>query len=110
MTCDLCRQAQRDWPDMNPSCPGIDKVDECARHTEKVYRLDRANHGFYQFWQLVSPGLHNGMGGFNYDAIDQVCRIHHVPDGQRPILHEKCLVMINEIRKARERDRKSGNT
>ena len=59
--------------------------------------LAPANQGFWQLFQRMLPGLPNGMGGYNLEAITTVMELYQVPEGQRPIIFDKCLAVITVI-------------
>jgi len=98
MTCDICRNAQEaKW---RSTCPGIDHVDECP--TKEVQKLLPANQRAVEFFYRMLPGLQNGMGGWDYGAIREVFDAYRVSKGERPVLFDKCLVMIEAIKRTRE--------
>lgn len=101
MTCGMCRRAQQDFDNITP-CDGIEFVDECPRDADKVPKLDQENEGFWFLMLRILPGLSNGFGGFDYNAIINVFNIYEVPQGQRPILHDKCLIVMRAISECRE--------
>ena len=106
MTCSICRQAQRDWPKTNPQCNGIETVDECKRATQKVPKLLKDNEEFVFLLYKVLPVLCDGFGGFKHDAIEYLMDMHKVPEGQRPIIFDRFLIVIDVIREVREKERK----
>jgi len=50
------------------------------------------------------PGLIDPSGSFFFDAVGFVFEIYRVPEGQKPILFDKCLVVISEIKKTRSKN------
>lgn len=58
----------------------------------------------FLLWKIL-PGLCDGYGGFNYDAISFVLDRYGVPEGQQPIIIDRCLVIINAIQEIREEER-----
>ncbi len=95
MTCGLCQRSQRDGFRKNVKCDGIDTVDECP--TKEVPKPSPENELFWQLFQRILPGLPNGMGGYNLEAIETVMNLYQVPEGQRPIIFDKCLAVITVI-------------
>lgn len=107
MTCGFCRRAQEDgFKEID--CKGIDAVDECP--AGEVPKLSPSN---LRAWFLISrilPGLFDGYGAANYEAIEAVFRIYQTPPGQRAVLLDKCIIVISAIQEAREAERpKSGH-
>lgn len=63
-----------------------------------------------RFWFLASrflPGLHNGMGGYHYDAIGAVYDEYGVDRDERPILFDRAIVLIRAYEAHREEERES---
>ncbi|MBW2341222.1 MAG: hypothetical protein JRF50_12915 [Deltaproteobacteria bacterium] len=102
MTCSVCRRAQEDGF-RKFRCRGIETVEAC--HTGEVPKLIRENEPFWFLFQRMLPGLFDGYGGVNFTAIFQVLDLYKVPAGQRPIIHDKCLVVIAAVREIQEQER-----
>jgi len=100
MTCGICRRAQKDGF-RTIDCKGITTVEECPSH--ELVKLQRGNEGFWFLFQRILPGLQDGFGGFNYDAIIKVFDLYQVPSGQRVLLFDKCLIVISAIVDARKK-------
>ncbi len=81
-------------------CHGIEFVDKCSRG--EVFKLSPVNRKFFSIFQRMLPGLFDGLGGVNYSAITQVMDLYHIPDGQRPIIMDKVLIMTAAQREVRE--------
>ena len=67
-------------------------------------KLDPENNLAVYLFKRILPGLGNGMGGYNFQAIDSVLKNYHIRPAARPALYDKILVIIeilNEIRKAK---------
>ena len=105
MTCGFCRQQQQDG--FQPfKCGGIDTTDKCRREFDKVPKLDKDNETFRDNLLFRAlPGILAGDGGDNFDAIERAFAWHRVPDGQRPVLHDRFLVVIDAIEEIREQIR-----
>lgn len=71
--------------------------------TGEVFKLAPENEAFWELFQRILPGLPNGMGGLNLAAIMTVMDLYQVPQGQRPIIFDKCLVMISLLRENSDR-------
>lgn len=98
----MCKRSQRDG--FRAPCPGIEEVPECPRG--EVPRLMSENERFRLF--LVSrifPGLCDGWGAFRYETISEAFRMYNIPDGERPVLMDKCLMVIRAIQEVREAER-----
>jgi len=102
MTCAICRRAQKDGFRETP-CRGIEHVAACP--TGEVPKLMRENEPFWFVFQRMLPGLFDGYGGVRFAAIGEVLDLYGVPQGQRPIVHDSCLVVIGVIRELQEQER-----
>jgi len=102
MTCGICRRAQKDGF-RKFDCKGISTVRECVSH--ELVKLHEGNEGFWFLFQRILPGLQDGFGGFNYDAINIVFDLYKmwITSGQRPLLFDKCLIVISAIVDARKK-------
>ncbi|MBU1067661.1 hypothetical protein KKE60_07720 [Patescibacteria group bacterium] len=98
MTCNLCQRSQRDGF-RNFKCQGIETIDQCP--TGEIARLAPENERFWDLFSRILPGLCDGFGGFNYRAIEFVMDVQNVSAGQRPIIFDKCLIMISVIEEGR---------
>jgi len=106
MTCELCRRSQRDGF-RKVKCDGIDTVDKCP--TGEVVRLARENEYFNNvIWPRVSPGLSNGFGGVNYDAIQFVFNLLQIPGGEQPVIFDQVLAVTAAINEIHEKERRHG--
>ena len=56
-------------------------------------------------FQRVLPGLFNGMGGVNYQAIDSVFANYGIRYEVRPLLFDGLIVMIEAIMELRRQKR-----
>ena len=45
----------------------------------------------------ILPGLSNGMGGYNFQAIDSILDKYRINREAQPELYDKILVMISAI-------------
>ena len=105
MTCALCRRSQEDGF-RKIRCKGIDHVDECP--TGEVPKLLPGNRRFWEICRAALPGLFDGFGGVNYLAISYIMDLYGVPEGQRPIVHDKFLAVVKGIDEIKEQERKRG--
>lgn len=95
--CTLCRNSQKDgFTDVK--CQGIEHVEICP--VGKVPKLNDENREFQKIFEDIEPGMHNGMGGFDYFAIDMVLRRYD--SAARDVIFAKCLVMIRAIMQVRK--------
>lgn len=53
----------------------------------------------------IAPGLSNGMGGYNYHAIEFIFNLHVDPDVRGEAM-DRLLVIIHEHAKVMEQKRK----
>jgi len=102
MTCEFCRRLQKDGFE-KVKCEGIEKVDECE--TGKVTKLHPGNRPFWWLFQRILPGLFGAYGAVNYSAIDSIFSLYGIDPGQRPVLHDNCLICINVIKEIWEKER-----
>ena len=65
-----------------------------AENTPFLYLLDR-----------ILPGLCDSGGGFDYSAIDLVFTRYGVVEGQYPVLFDKAVAVIAELRRAQAEQR-----
>ena len=101
MSCTLCQWAQGDGF-RTDKCLGIDKVEECP--TGEMPKLSPKNRGFWFLFMKILPGLMDGYGAFKFEAIKFIMDEYQVDPGQRPIIHEKCLVAMGAIREVRNEE------
>lgn len=96
----MCRRSQDDgFRDIR--CRGIEHADECP--TGEVARLSEENRKFWHLFMRMFHGLCTAEGGFDFKAIDFVFETYRVPEYQRAILHDRCIIVIDVIREIRER-------
>ena len=96
----MCRRSQDDgFRDIK--CRGIENVDECP--TGEVARLSEENRKFWHLFIKMLPGLCTAEGGFDFRAIDFVFETYRVPEGQRFILLDRCIIVIDVIKEIRQR-------
>ena len=103
MECWLCIRSQQDGFYTAVTCKGVEHVNECPRPTDKIPKLSEDNRRFWILFQKILPGLNTGFGGFDYQAIESVFNILQVNCGQRPILLDRCLIVISVIQTIREK-------
>lgn len=101
MTCPLCQRTQADG--FRAVCRGIDHVDECP--TGEVPKLKENTRQFWWLFERILPGLCNPFGGFDFNAITSVCDTYAIEAGERPVIHELCLVVIEAIQDVREKEK-----
>lgn len=77
-------------------------MDVCP--TGEVPKLAAENKGFWFLFMRMLPGLMDGYGAFKFEAIKYVMDEYQVEPGQRPIIHEKCLVVMSAIREIQEEE------
>lgn len=104
MTCDICRRSQKDGFYNAVKCKGLEYVDECPRPDDRIPKLSEENHWFKRLFDKMLPGLIDPSGSFLFDAIGFVFDIYQVPEGQRPILFDKCLIVISAIQETRNKN------
>jgi len=96
--CKECRRCQKDgFEDIE--CQGIEHVDKCP--TGKVKTLDPRLECFLWHFHRIWPGLMQGDGGYNYDAIKYVFDLYEVPPGVRKIWHDRIIIIISVINSIR---------
>ncbi len=88
------------------ACQGVKWVEACPRAW--VPNLAPENKRFWELFTRIMPGLFDGFGGVQYQAITEVLDLFGVPAGQRVIIHDKCLLMIKIWREVKEAERKNG--
>ena len=116
MECWKCRKQQADGFLKEFKCAGIEHVDQCSRPTDKVPKRSDENRRFWHLFKKIEPGLvkHKIQLGvqkgslamfktveFDYSAIDHVFNNYRIPTGQRPILYDKCIAVIEVIREVK---------
>jgi len=84
---------------MRVKCGGIDTVDICP--TGEVPKLNENNKKFQRLLVRTLPGLFDGFGGVSFFAIDYVMELYSISTGQRPIIHDKFLQVIQAIQESR---------
>ncbi len=104
MTCDLCRQAQRDGFKPDVSCEGIDHVDTCP--TDEVPKLDETNQSFMHFFiERLLPGLFGFEGTLDYQAIRFAFDTYGTSRHARPFVMEKILAIIRVLQELKQEER-----
>lgn len=99
----MCRRSQEDGF-LQIKCDGIDTVAKCP--TGEVPKLCEKNRGFKFLLDRMLPGLCDAYGGFDFNAIGHVFELYGVPEGQRPVIHDKLMVVIDVIREVRKAEEK----
>jgi len=77
------------------NCKGIDYVDSCPRKI--VPKISASNFLFWQFFQKISPGLQNNMGGFNIAPVKELLDVYSIPEGQRAIFYDRLFIVLGVI-------------
>ena len=102
MTCEFCRRTQDDGF-RTEKCAGIDFVERCPRG--EIPKLLLVNKDFTFLLFRILPGLIDGMGGFKYESIQVIMEEYDVPKGMRPIIFDKCIVVIAAIKEMRDKNK-----
>ena len=97
MSCNTCQLAQGQG--IREKCGGIDAVDECP--TGEVPKLNERNKKFQRLLVRTLPGLFDGFGGVSFYTIDYIMNLYSIGKGQRPIIHDKFLQVIQAIQEQR---------
>ena len=103
MTCGICRRSQEDGF-RKFECDGIDAVETCQ--TGEVPKLMEENQAFWELFLKILPGLFDGYGAPRLESIVAVLDVFGVEHGQRPVLMDKCLALIEEINRLKAEDRR----
>lgn len=106
MTCGICRRSQKDGFTRGFVCEGIEHVEHCKRQTDRIPKLSRENERFRHYFTRMLPGLFDGFGGCNYQSITSVLETYRVPLGERPVVMDKALVLVEVMRQIREAEKK----
>ncbi len=101
MECGICKRSQKDGF-YNLKCKGLEYVEKCPRPHDPIPILSEENEKFWKLFDRIRSGLMGDGGFFNYGAIETVFRAWGVKDGQRPILLDRCLVVIEVIKRLRK--------
>lgn len=91
MSCGICRRSQKDGF-RTVRCGGIDTVPECP--TGEIPKLMPENAPFWELFLRMRHGL----------SFESAVTLYGVPAGQRPVLHDKLLALMDvlaEIRRER---------
>lgn len=104
-TCYACKRSQKAGWIKKIDCRGIDYVDECKHPTEKIPKLSEDNRKFWNLFIKILPGLCRFDNSFSYNSIDSVFRTWGVKEGQRPVLLDRCLIVIGVIQETRRVER-----
>lgn len=102
MDCGTCRRSQRDGF-INITCEGIDYVEKCKRPTDAIPKLSDRIRRSWAFAEKYLPGVVRPDGGFDFSGLMSAMDLAGVPKGQRPILYDRCLVVIEALREARRK-------
>lgn len=71
-------------------------MNECP--TGEIPKLSPENRGFWFLFSRILPGLMDGYGAFKFETIGYIMNEYQVDPGQRPVIHEKCLIVMSAIR------------
>lgn len=72
-----------------------------------VPKLSEENDRFYFILSRILPGLHDGMGGFRYSAVETIFNDYGVTGGQRAVLWDRLIVYIQAWRDQKAEDREA---
>ena len=99
--CSLCHLIQKDQGGVR--CKGID--DEGGRCPDgKIPYLFPENHEIWDLFQMMLPGLRDGMGGYNYTAIQVTFDIYKVKQCHRQRMFKKIVKLIEVINAERAKE------
>lgn len=101
-TCSFCKRSQ-EFQQFH--CNGIDYVATCPQ--KRVFRLNSNNSRFQSLLDRLLPGLFNGFGGIDYQAIEFIFNLFEIEPGQRAIAFDKVLAIASVIRELQDRDAKT---
>ncbi len=65
-------------------------------------KLSAENDRFYFILKRIFPGLHNGSGGFSYEAIKIVFDEYGLTGGKRQVLFDRTVVAVTAIQDHRQ--------
>jgi len=108
MDCATCRRMQADGFRDDIQCRGIESVGRCP--SGDLPYLSKNNREFWSLFTRILPGLIDGFGGFNYQAIEFQFNIWQVDEMQRPIIMDKCLVFIKVLTEQRRKKKEQSGT
>lgn len=102
MTCGICRRSQKDGF-KKIKCDGIESVEKCPGGD--IPKLSRENKKAWWLLNRMLPGFYSAQGGFDYSVISLVFNLYNVPAGQRPILYDKFIHVIDAVIKMRKKNK-----
>ena len=80
-------------------------MDECP--IKEVPKLLPENSRFLFLWARIVPFLFSGMGGADAQAVVAVFDMYQIDHSQRPVLLDKCLVILSAIREVQEAEKET---